>query len=875
MMIILKGNHTKQSAPKGSNPYGFKRIFKYFLPLFIPLAVFEFAIAFYIYYIEVTRNEEIHAAKDIFYIQQSKLSIKLEIDTIISDLLVVSQHRELASAANKSNVIETDGLSRELMVFSQEKGLYDQVRFIDYRGMERVRINYIGGKSVVVPQNELQDKKNRYYFYDSIRLNRGEVFVSPLDLNIENGKIELPYKPTIRFATPVYNSYGKKIGVVVLNYLASRLIDNFVRSMAGSEGHSMIVNADSYWLRSNDSEQEWGFMLNHRRKFKDKFPKVWEQISGSGSGQLYSSDGLFTFDSINPLEDSKNHARRTVDASTSDLNDKAATGYYWKIVAWVPDKAVKSRNWMAARKVVFASALLFLLTVLGSWLIALAWTRRLEVEVKQKESEEKYRTLFEASNDAIMILNKDMFIDCNQSTLQMFGFESRDQFIGKHPGDISPPRQENGVDSSVVANQRVMDAYNNEKIIFEWLHCRVDGRIFNAEVLLTPMVLGGQRVLQAIVRDISERKRVENELARFKSTLDKALDCVFMFDPETLMFFYVNQGAINQVGYGFNELMQMRPYDIKPEYDESMFRSVIDPLIKGPMHAITFETIHQHKDGRLIPVEIFLQYLAPEGEIPRFVAFARDLTERQKINRQLRHAQKMEAIGQLTGGIAHDFNNMLTAINGYTEMANKEAAQYDNKLIIRYLDHVKKSGKRAQDLVAQMLAFSRGGEIELKPIMVVPLIKESVERIASTSLPNINIEYHMDDVNLIAMTNQILLHQMLMNLCVNAGDAMDGKGNIIIGCSRECGVAQICSSCQASFSGDYIKIDVTDTGGGISSAQLERVFDPFFTTKEVGKGTGMGLSIVHGVMHDHGGHILVKSLPGKGTTISLLFPDVK
>ncbi|MCK5091362.1 MAG: PAS domain S-box protein [Gammaproteobacteria bacterium] len=476
-----------------------------------------------------------------------------------------------------------------------------------------------------------------------------------------------------------------------------------------------------------------------------------------------------------------------------------------------------------------------------------------------------------AADDGIVITDREGNIQwVNRAYTRLTGYEL-DEVLGKNPRILKSGKH------NQIFYKKMWDTILGGKTWHgELWNKRKDGGLYLEEERITPVLGQGGEVghFIAIKRDITDRKSIEEELVRFKSTLDKTLDCVFMFEPESLKFFYVNQGAMEQVGYSHEDLMQMTPVDIKPKFDEAKFRKLITPLIDGPVHTATFETIHQHKDGHHISVEISLQYVFPKGEPPRFVAFVRDITERQQLQKQLQQAQKMEAIGQLTGGIAHDFNNMLSGVLGFTELAREELAQYDNEKIEGYLSQVYNSGSRARDLVAQMLAFSRGGEGKLEPFMLSPLIKESLKMLGSTLPSSIEVDLQLEGDDLIVMTNPVQLHQLVMNLCINARDAMDGKGHITIGLQRVNSIVTECCSCHERVRGDYIELFFRDTGPGIQPEQMDRLFDPFYTTKDVGKGTGMGLSMVHGIMHDHGGHVLVESGPGKGTTFALLFPVI-
>ena len=238
---------------------------------------------------------------------------------------------------------------------------------------------------------------------------------------------------------------------------------------------------------------------------------------------------------------------------------------------------------------------------------------------------------------------------------------------------------------------------------------------------------------------------------------------------------------------------------------------------------------------------------------------------------QLQQAQKMEAIGQLTGGIAHDFNNILASMLGFTELCTLRANEIGDDAIKRYLNEISKSGERARDLVAQMLTFSREGQAGSSPLQLEPIINDSITMLEHIVPSNIKLHIDIDAGLPAVMSNPVQVHQLLMNLCINARDAIENNGTIDISLKRIKANERKCSSCHDQLKGEYIDLSVKDSGNGIDQKTLERIFDPFFTTKAVGKGTGMGLSVVHGIMHEHGGHIQVDSSTDQGTTFHLMF----
>lgn len=266
------------------------------------------------------------------------------------------------------------------------------------------------------------------------------------------------------------------------------------------------------------------------------------------------------------------------------------------------------------------------------------------------------------------------------------------------------------------------------------------------------------------------------------------------------------------------------------------------------------------------PVEMF-------GTIQDITERIKTENEKDRLQRELQQVHKMEALGQLTGGVAHDFNNILAIILGYTDMLK---ARFSNELpdkALDYLDIINKASERARELVAQMLIFSRSGNEDAQSLNLVPLVIENIKMLKSILPSSISIELNYDkDLPKISMAPS-KLHQLLLNLCVNAKDAMDGIGELGISLSRYSTNEIECCACHKRIKGEWVQLAVTDTGCGMNSETLDHLFEPFFTTKDIGKGTGMGLSVLHGIIDSHGGHVLVETELGKGTTFRLIFPQ--
>ncbi len=290
-----------------------------------------------------------------------------------------------------------------------------------------------------------------------------------------------------------------------------------------------------------------------------------------------------------------------------------------------------------------------------------------------------------------------------------------------------------------------------------------------------------------------------------------------------------------------------------------------------------WEARARSKSGEAFDIEVRGVPVRHQGQ-PHVLYVGRDITERKRaeaerveLGEQLRQAQKMEAIGQLTGGIAHDFNNILQGILGNLVLAEERQAELGDDRLGRYLERARVSSQRARDLIQQMLTFSRGRGGERRPASLAGLAREALKLLRSSLPATLELRTELDDALPEVAADAVQVEQVLMNLCINARDAMDGAGVIDVRVrAAEYGRAT-CASCRQRVAGRFVELSVRDTGMGIEPRVLDRMFDPFYSTKQVGKGSGMGLAMVHGIVHQHGGHVLVLGEPGKGAEFRVLF----
>ena len=381
------------------------------------------------------------------------------------------------------------------------------------------------------------------------------------------------------------------------------------------------------------------------------------------------------------------------------------------------------------------------------------------------------------------------------------------------------------------------------------------------------------RNMESLV-DQRTRALQESEL-RSQIILQTALDGYLCIDPDGNII-DTNDSFSRMIGYSRNELLQMTIFQLAVFLSPIEIKERIDTILDG--QSLCFEAVHQRKDGGLIYLEISSQ-LRSGSEGKEIFSFLRDITDRkraeeekEKMQAQLTQAQKMEAIGTLAGGIAHDFNNILGAILGYAELAREDSTPGSE--VANNLDQVLMAGNRAKDLAKQILSFSRQADTDKIPLQPETMVKETVKLLRSSLPTTIDIKYDTGpDVGLI-FADPIHIHQILVNLCTNAYHAMEETtGTISISVTRKVMTAQALTGYSSVKPGDFMDLSIRDNGSGIRPEIMDKIFDPYFTTKEMGKGTGMGLAIVHGIMTSYGGFITCKSKVGEGTVFDVFFPS--
>jgi len=483
-----------------------------------------------------------------------------------------------------------------------------------------------------------------------------------------------------------------------------------------------------------------------------------------------------------------------------------------------------------------------------------------------RESESKYRTLIEQASDGIFITDeKGKYLEVNLRGCELLGC-SQEELIHLNVRDFLPPEE--------MANfkKHNIQLSGGESLIFERPVLRKDGSRYPAEI--SAKVLGDGRTL-AIVRDITERKQAEEALqeseGKFRALLDHSPSAITLKDLDG-RYQLVNRQVGLMMGVSEKDIIGKKAKDVFPmAYTKEIVDQEKEVLRNG--RTVQFEVEVPLPDGSKI-ITIATKFPIRDGnnKITGVGTINTDISYRKTLEAQLLQSQKMEALGTLAGGIAHDFNNILTPILGYCEILMKN---FDpEKKEHGYLATIFASAQRATDLVSQILLYSRRGQTAKRDCELGSLAKEVTKLVRSTLPKSISVRPRVSADLAPVFCDPSQIHQVFLNLCVNAGQAMPDRGKlgITLGNVELAGLECFAGTILA---GNYVRLAVSDSGVGMDAGTLSQIFDPFFTTKEVGVGTGLGLSTVFGIVRDHNGGITVSSEPGEGSTFAVFLPTAK
>ncbi|MBU0678331.1 MAG: PAS domain S-box protein [Verrucomicrobia bacterium] len=497
-------------------------------------------------------------------------------------------------------------------------------------------------------------------------------------------------------------------------------------------------------------------------------------------------------------------------------------------------------------------------------------SERVEAEKKIQFTE---FSLAHASLAAFWVAEDASFAYANEAAARSLGY-TKEELLSMGVPDIDPLY-------TAEAWPEHWKVFSREKVLtFESLHRRKDGTTFPVEITTNYVEVDGKPFMFSFAQNIAERKQAEESLrqseARFRELVALLPELIFEISPDGHVLF-ANRTGLEMFGYTEEELAAgLNAFNMFARRDVPRVVSNMSKVVRGENIGHT-EYMAKRKNGTFFPVSAYVAPIIKEGTIVGLRGIGVDVTDRKRaeeIEARMMQADKLESIGVLAGGIAHDFNNILMSIIGYCDLALQDSKEGND--VRGHLEEIMSAGKRARTLIKQIQTFSRESDSEKKPVDIRSVVQEALHflRVSIPVMIRIDTDLHEDCGTIAADPTQV--HQVVMNICTNAYQAMESTGGVLRIAVEPIEVTPDLAARNPDLHpGPYVRLIIEDNGPGIDPYHLPRIFDPFFTTKDPTKGTGLGLSVVHGIISGHHGAVTVESEPGKGTRFEIYLPRAK
>ncbi|HUX82741.1 MAG TPA: PAS domain S-box protein [Halothiobacillus sp.] len=883
------------------------RFAQIFLPLLLIFSAILFAAIRFDQQIRI-QSAEVREGSRVLV---AKESVQVNLSAAVTDLRVLANLPALQSYLDHDDPAHHNTLEKIFLVLAKESERYDQIRYLDAKGQEQIRVNDNDGAPAAVPAHQLQNKQGRYYFEDSLSLDRGEIFMSPLDLNIEHHKLEIPYKPMIRFGTPVFDSAGTKKGVIILNYFGQALLHNFRAAMQGGMPHSgMLLNQDGYWLSSPQRADEWGFMLGRsQRTFAHDHPKIWTVISGTEHGTILTRQGLYSYDTVYPLLAAQQLSTQLIAPSVGD----AAHPYAWKLVSFVPKSSLYASAFYTQKfsKELLALAIV-LLALLSLYIAQITLSRqqarreitKLNQELEQRvidhaAGEERLSVTLNAIGDGVLSTDAEGRVNrLNPVAEKLMGW-SHVEAYGRAVDEVFHIINQQTRELATIPVASTLERGTIHGLANHTVLIARDGTERPIADSCAPIRDRSGKVIGAILvfRDVSQEYEAKQALidsaSRIHEILNAVADGIITINEHGLIETF-NPAAERLFGYTADEIIgqnvkQLMPAPHSHQHDDYIARY----LASGDAHIVGTrrEVEGLRRNGSTFPMQIAVNATTLSGSV-HFTGVIRDITENKLHEQQLVAAKESAEEANHTkdsflATMSHEIRTPLTGILGMLEVLSMTPLNQDQN---KTLQTAWESARGLLRIVSDILDWSKiqDGKLVLSPqsTSIPQLLQEVVNTYSRVASAKNLLLWQNADARLSAahIVDALRLSQILNNFVSNA-IKFTQHGEIEL---------------RADFigqheSGEHIRFSVRDTGIGIAPDIQGQLFQRYrqgsADTARLYGGTGLGLSICRRLTELLDGRIDLVSEPGRGSTFSLtvilpvsaapgekipsLFPDVE
>lgn len=866
-----------------------KRFALIYLPIFTVLTIVLFLGIRFDDQLRVERTK----VREDSRIEVAKVRVKENLSAVETDLRVIANLPLLQKFLDSGSPAQRVELEKVFLVLARETRRYDQIRYLDASGQEVIRINYNDGKPTIVPHEQLQNKSKRYYFSDTFKLNQDEIFVSPLDLNMEGGKLQIPYKPMIRYGAPLFDSLGRKQGIILLNYFGDELLQSFRKAMrVGGLQSGMLLNRDGYWLSAANRENEWGFMQGkNERTFGHDFPEAWRSISAAEHGSLLTDQGMFSFTTVYPLQGEQPASKGSPLARARSPQEVAALGYNWKIVSFVPHAVPSSTAFYRQSLGRILIVVVYLMFALGSFLLALVTLKReqarleilqLNVELRKRvaertEGEENLSVTLNSIGDAVMVTDVEGRVTrLNPIAEQLTGWSQTDA-IGHPVAGVfhivnQKTRQPAPIPVEATLAQGVIQGLSNDTVLIAR-----DGSERPISDSCAPIcsrdgkVTGAVLVFRDVTKEYASKTALRDSATRIQTILNTVADGIITINQRGIVE-TVNPAAERLFGYASSEVVSQNISMLMPEPYRSQHDGYLERYCAtGEPHVIGIgrEVEGRRKDGSTFPMYLAVSEMKLDDQ-RYFVGLVHDLTASKQAERLLHQAKEKAELANLAkdsflATMSHEIRTPLTGMLGMLEVLSLTPLNHDQEETVRAAWDSSRSLLR---IVSDILDWSKieAGKLHLAPqsTSIPQLLQEVVNtysRVASAK--SLVLRQHVDArLSPTHIVDALRLSQVLNNFVSNA-IKFTHSGEIEI-------FAELLDQLE---SGERIRFSVKDTGIGITKDAQHRLFrryqqESVDTTRLYG-GTGLGLAICQSLVDLMDGQIELVSEPGQGSVFSI------
>lgn len=840
-------------------------LLKHFLRLFVPLALLLITIAFLLirHDIELHIRQHIHKEEATLAIASS--TIFRDIQTILRDIEYLGKAPGIVDYAADPATADLHQIDQTLLAVSNAARFYDQVRLMDLDGMEISRVNRRDDRSHIVPRAELQAKGNRYYLQEAKRLAANDVYISPLDLNVEHKRISLPRKPMIRLVALLRDSHGRQQGYLVINYLAKHMLANLRKVTAHSPADFLLLNQDGDYLQAPDAADQWGFMYGNAGLFAGRHQAAWQAMQEQANGIHRDDRGLYIFKSVYPRRHKADLLYSSMDRDNLSTPEADLGTMRWLLVSQLSSTRQKE---IFHENIEYAYLLIAILLVILAFGCRLISKNRLE-----KESEiTKNAAIANSSYEAIVMMDHLGRISFwNPSAEKIFGYKAA-EVMGSQVHDLIVPasyRHRFKENFPLFSKTGRGDFVGRTR---EVRGLRKNGEEFPVELSLTAVRINSQWQGVALLRDISARKEAEEHLRKLSLAVEQSPVSIIITDKKGTIE-YVNPKFCEVSQYSKEEALGANPRILKsgeqsPEHYQEMWEHI---KAGKEWHG---EFANRRKNGALYWERASISPLRDkDGEISHFVAIKEDITREKETLDNLKAAKEEaekanRAKSNFVANMSHEIRTPLNAVIGLSELGLDMQMPPEAK---NYFSKIHQAGSSLLSIINDILDYSKieAGKLSLAPrSFSINTLIDNLAGLFNTRVWEKDLEllFEIDrEVPHDLIADDMRLSQVLINLIGNALKFTE-QGEIMVSIRKVADTSH----------GATLQFAVKDSGIGISREKISELFSPFqqadsSISRKYG-GTGLGLTICKQLVELMGGHLEVESEPGKGSTFSFTIP---